>query len=432
LEKNNFMKKFFKFKTWKIVLFVFLIPILISFNLAFLCFRNENNIARAGTGENVSGFAWSENIGWISFNSTDCDQSAGNYTGTPAGCPSGTQVFDYGVNIDTATGNFSGFAWSEYAGWISFNRSDAGNPPSQPYQSGTYIARHNSGNGEVDGWAKVLILGDDGWIKLRKFSSDGGPSYGLSINSGNFSGWAWNGNAVAGTGIGWISFNCADTGAGGCTGHDYRVRLGGGVPDAPTIGIIEDLSCPANDPMPVRVNWTDNSNNETGFEVEKSEDQIIWTSHCSLISTPAESSETGVSRNCSGWIADGTDNTLYYFRVRSNGSGGNSSWSTSGSYTRGHCKPSISATDNCGSILVEWLYNGSGNYDLYRGVDGVVPEVFVPNITNLTKFYNDIDISSASTYEYYVKSLNDNQESNHVSKKPCSGFTLPRWKEVKP
>ena len=38
---------------------------------------------KAGADDNVSGFAWSENIGWISFNCTNLDTCA---------------VVDYGVN----------------------------------------------------------------------------------------------------------------------------------------------------------------------------------------------------------------------------------------------------------------------------------------------------------------------------------------------
>jgi len=41
------------------------------------------------------GWAWSSNIGWISFNSANVDSGGGSYS----------------VNIDTKTGAFSGYAW---------------------------------------------------------------------------------------------------------------------------------------------------------------------------------------------------------------------------------------------------------------------------------------------------------------------------------
>ncbi|MBI2013599.1 MAG: hypothetical protein HYS87_02115 [Candidatus Colwellbacteria bacterium] len=61
--------------------------------------------------EGLSGWAWSETVGWISF---DC-QTFGD-------CASS----DYRVLINKDTGEFSGFAWSLAVGWISFNCIDIG------------------------------------------------------------------------------------------------------------------------------------------------------------------------------------------------------------------------------------------------------------------------------------------------------------------
>ena len=60
-------------------------------------------------GENgyLSGFAWSENVGWIKLGA-----GVGPYANTGAG--------DWGVNMD-ASGNLSGYAWSSHAGWINFH-----------------------------------------------------------------------------------------------------------------------------------------------------------------------------------------------------------------------------------------------------------------------------------------------------------------------
>ncbi|MBI5153289.1 MAG: hypothetical protein HZA36_02410 [Parcubacteria group bacterium] len=53
---------------------------------------------------NVSGNAWSENIGWISFKNPNAGSS-------------------YGVNIHPLSGILSGYAWSEHIGWIDFNQA---------------------------------------------------------------------------------------------------------------------------------------------------------------------------------------------------------------------------------------------------------------------------------------------------------------------
>ncbi len=77
-------------------------------------------VANQGTGL-LSGYAWNDSIGWISFNCAD-----------PGVCASS----DYKVTID-ADGNFSGFAWSEVAGWISFNCADPGSCGSSDYRVNT-------------------------------------------------------------------------------------------------------------------------------------------------------------------------------------------------------------------------------------------------------------------------------------------------------
>lgn len=207
------MKDYLKPKTWLLTILMVMTAFGLSLAVVYyeFGFRPNVKVTSADSNNNVSGWAWNSNTGWISF----------NCTGDTPPCADS----NYGVSIDANTGNFSGYAWSSSVGWISFNRSDTGNPPGQPYQNGggsDPIAGYNSSTGTVDGWAKILSLGANGWIKLRKFPSDGGADYGVSIASGNFSGWAWNANDSGGGGIGWISFNCAgETPA--CSGTNYKV-----------------------------------------------------------------------------------------------------------------------------------------------------------------------------------------------------------------
>src|SRR3989344_1918074 len=197
---------------------IFLGIVLFSFFLGagfllgpFLSYDN----AQAGSGENMSGWAWSETIGWISFNNT-----------TGGGSTS------YGAHVDPTTGAMSGYAWSEYIGWIKFD--PVGPYPGSPSNSATI----HTATGEVSGWARACagaVNADcsggthpnsgawDGWIKLKNHSSDGGSAYGvtLTIPTGEFHGWAWGGDVV-----GWISFNCAEgglSGGSGCSQSDYKI-----------------------------------------------------------------------------------------------------------------------------------------------------------------------------------------------------------------
>lgn len=228
--------------------------LIISFFIALAiavygCFKFGRNIGpvRAGSGDNVADWAWSENMGWLSFNCHDADTCGSS---------------DYGVNINQQDNNFSGYAWSENLGWVSWQESSA---PPDDYDFNIYCPNAcNSSNNctacydeetnRIYGWAKILSLGNDGWIKISNFVAGafGFPKpfpisfnqeeiiYGVKFDpiSGDFSGWAWNGSGNDNS-IGWLSFNCADEGAGGCEGHDYKVHSFSYTPP-----VLSDLSAP--------------------------------------------------------------------------------------------------------------------------------------------------------------------------------------------
>lgn len=75
---------------------------------------------------NITGYAWSEQFGWINLNPTN-GGVANNGNGTLSGYAwgEGTGWINFnptngGVTIDSA-GDFHGYAWSELRGWIVFN-----------------------------------------------------------------------------------------------------------------------------------------------------------------------------------------------------------------------------------------------------------------------------------------------------------------------
>lgn len=227
-------------------------------------------VVSAVPSDNLSGFAWagdydpgdstkSSAIGWISFNCTNPGENC--------------VTSNYGVRIDETNrftlgglGNFSGSAWSSMGivdgsgnptglGWISFDRSKTGTPPSDDVglsQLGSPLAYLDWGTGRVYGWARALagcqdipgvpvptcigrtnpITGNpinatdpglatggwDGWIKL----SDSSWTPGVSLNtvSNEISGYAWGGGTI----LGWISFNCSDNGI--CGTYPYKTVFG--------------------------------------------------------------------------------------------------------------------------------------------------------------------------------------------------------------
>ncbi len=129
---------------------------------------------------NITGYAWSSNIGWIKFNGSN-----------------------YGVKINQQAGTLSGQAWSSNIGWISFDAGDLTGCPTNPCHAKL------DGN-SFSGWAKALVANGsdwDGWIHLA------GTGYGLTLQSNNsITGYAWGGPVV-----GWItSYNLSTDFASSC------------------------------------------------------------------------------------------------------------------------------------------------------------------------------------------------------------------------
>lgn len=146
----------------------------------------------ASISESGRGFAWGgttsldgayQGIGWISMN----DLSDGSGVG-------------YGVHIPFSDGPLSGYAWSEHYGWISFNGADlAGCSPSLSQAT-------RSGN-SITGGARIIAIRDGG-VNAGGFDgciSLSGGGYGLTIsgsaNPYTLSGHVWSGD------LGWIDFS---------------------------------------------------------------------------------------------------------------------------------------------------------------------------------------------------------------------------------
>ncbi|HPP64903.1 MAG TPA: hypothetical protein PK418_01870 [Candidatus Paceibacterota bacterium] len=98
---------------------------------------------------NLSGWAWSENYGWISFSCKTGGSDGGDI------CFSS----NYGVKVATTTtgnyqaGEFDNYAWSENIGWISFNCKTGGSDQSNICSTSNYRVqdlRMNTGAVKID------------------------------------------------------------------------------------------------------------------------------------------------------------------------------------------------------------------------------------------------------------------------------------------
>ena len=310
-------------KIFRILLVICLI--IIGSFLVFEYFLYPKIVKSAAT-DNVSGWVWSETIGWINFNCTN--------TGT---C--GTS--NYGVNVDSSTGDFSGYAWSENIGWIDF-------APSGPYPAApNYSANFSSTNARVRGWVRAVICetnpvdcdGWDGWIKLGDDSGiwDTNPDTQVYIESGTneFHGWAWGSDIV-----GWISFNCANTGVCGTSNYKAIVGVGGVnfAPEATNLSKTDPDWC--GSPPSYFFSWTysdvdEDDESRFDFQVDNNSDfsspEIDWT--YSGLSNPSPSPNNQAGLVAVSVLPDYlTYGQTYYWRVRVwDNRGANSGWVQAGS-----------------------------------------------------------------------------------------------------
>ncbi|MFZ3015998.1 MAG: hypothetical protein WA101_03345, partial [Minisyncoccia bacterium] len=83
----------------------------------------NGGISNTSLGE-LSGWAWGENAGWLNFNSiANCDTNNNGFIDSSLACAGddATDVIaDFKVSINRSTGEFSGNAWSQNYGWINF------------------------------------------------------------------------------------------------------------------------------------------------------------------------------------------------------------------------------------------------------------------------------------------------------------------------
>lgn len=177
-----------------LLLFSIILSVIFSGFLFFYGFNNFNKINLVSSQTNSSlkplyGYAWSSNIGWISFN---CENEKSCNTS------------DYKVLVDVNSGDLSGYAWSNNIGWIRFD-------PQGPYpESPNSSAKIDFSNKIVSGWIRACDVfldntkcegelekfyrrgGWDGWINITN----------AKIGNGGLTGWAWGD-----LNVGWINFS---------------------------------------------------------------------------------------------------------------------------------------------------------------------------------------------------------------------------------
>ncbi len=206
-------------------------------NVGFLGDWSAQDLIAAGTcgssTYNISGWAYSDVAGPISLSCRNCDVNGDSLIDNASCGNVGSAIADYGVNIND-TKILSGYAWTNSFGPISFNASEicasgactAGEFPTGANSSESHVASVkydvSSGFAKITGWARALGAcnfngtkcttnvagtgagGWDGWIKFDGDAStnfvDGGLVYNTIIRTvgseHQIQGNAWGGDLL--------------------------------------------------------------------------------------------------------------------------------------------------------------------------------------------------------------------------------------------
>jgi len=176
------------------VLLVGAVALAVTLLYGWLSTMQHPQFVHAQSTTGLSGYAWSDTIGWISFSCATGGPTGNNICATS----------NYAVAADTS-GSLTGYAWSDNIGWIKF-----GGLSSFPTGSGTTAQNAQVSGVNVLGWARACAGtstgncstmtsrtdGWDGWIALSGTWTD------VTASGSNVSGYAWGGDVV-----GWIDFD---------------------------------------------------------------------------------------------------------------------------------------------------------------------------------------------------------------------------------
>lgn len=222
----NKARKFFSEKSVAVLIFAIVFSVSLGSNI----FKVLEARAQTGgyTPGNLHEYAWSGGssrtggpvdgtIGWVSLN---CVEGGAGRTNVCSTSP-------YSLNINATTGNITGYAWSSHVGWLSFNQtSSTGVAEASACGSQAMVNfAATTSDKPLSGWAKFLngnpATGWDGCVKLKSTGAE--PAYGVVYRPGatgnNIIGYGWGSSVV-----GWLGFFGKYTPTTGAPTVDLKVN----------------------------------------------------------------------------------------------------------------------------------------------------------------------------------------------------------------
>jgi titin len=159
----------------------------------------------------------------------------------------------------------------------------------------------------------------------------------------------------------------------------------------------------------IDLGWTDNSDNENSFKIERSTDGVNFSQIDTVGADVTTYNDTTVA-----------ESTTYWYRVRASNADGDSAYTNTASATTPACPtnppdaPTNLVAKGKGAAKINLTWNDNSNnedgFRIYRGTDGVnfnLLDTVGPNIVT----YDDFTAQSGVTYYYKVCAYNGDGES---------------------
>jgi len=231
-----------------------------------------------------------------------------------------------------------------------------------------------------------------------------------SNNETGFQMWRSPDGTTGWTNVGTAQANATwwdNTGLAPGTKYFYRIRAvnsGGASPFTSVVNattssvppaVPSDLVATATSPTAIHLAWTDNANDETGFEVERS---LNGTTGWSSVGAPAA--------NTTSWDdTTAAESTAYYYRVRATGAGNPSSFSNTANSTTPAAVSGLSArTTSHASVLLRWTERAGDEtgFEIERSPNGTTGWVSAGNAVAGATSWHETGLA-AGNHSYRVR-----------------------------
>ncbi|MCA1628230.1 MAG: fibronectin type III domain-containing protein, partial [Acidobacteria bacterium] len=195
-----------------------------------------------------------------------------------------------------------------------------------------------------------------------------------------------------------LTARATDSGGAATTSSAVDITVSPAPPSAPT-----GLTATAASSSQINLSWTDNSNDETGFKIERKKGAGGSYAEVTTVGANVTTyNDTGLSAA-----------TQYYYRVRAHNAGVNSGYSNEANATTNDTAPAApsgltAAAASSSQVNLTWIDNSTNEtgFKIERKTDAAGTYAQVGTVGAGVTTYSDIGLTAATQYFYRVRAYN--------------------------